>query len=68
MVVHFMDYLGFPFDGRVVTLRDKTVSKYYYKLYRKLKSCENVYIKYSIKGSHVGDGNFIYVKRVEKNI
>jgi hypothetical protein len=79
---NFMNYLGFTFDGQVVTLRDKTVSKYYYKLYRKLKtivknngvtkngrriSCENIYIKYSIKGVKVGDGNFItYVKRAEQ--
>lgn len=77
-----MNYLGFTFDGQVVTLRDKTISKYYYKLYRKLKtivknngvtkngrriSCENVYIKYSIKGAGQGDGNFIsYVKRAER--
>lgn len=79
---NFMNYLGFTFDGQVVTLRDKTISKYYYKLYRKLKnivknngvtkngrriSCENVYIKYSIKGAGQGDGNFIsYVKRAER--
>jgi len=68
----FINYLGFTFDGRTVTLRDKTVSKYYYRLYRKLKtivkrngntkkgkriSCKNVYLKYSIKGANVGDGS-----------
>jgi hypothetical protein len=79
---NFMNYLGFSFDGQVVTLRDKTVTKYYYKLYRKLKtivknngvtkrgrriSCENVYLRYSIKGAKIGDGNFItYVKRAEQ--
>ena len=77
-----INYLGFTFDGETVVLRDKTVSKYYYKLYRKLKtivknkgvtkkgrkiSCENIYLKYSIKGSKQGSGNFIsYVKRAEK--
>lgn len=77
-----MNYLGFTFDGQNVSLRDKTVSKHYYKLYRKLKtitknnavtekgrriSCANVYLKYSIKGSSLGDGNFItYVKRAER--
>ncbi|WP_127506681.1 reverse transcriptase/maturase family protein [Paenibacillus humicus] len=82
---NFINYLGFTFDGRAVTLRDKTVSKYYYRLYRKLKtivkrngitkkgkriSCENVYLKYSIKGANVGNGsrgNFItYVKKAER--
>ncbi|ASJ52491.1 hypothetical protein BP422_02375 [Brevibacillus formosus] len=78
----FMNYLGFTFDGQDVTLRDKTVSKYYYRLYRKIKtiiknngvtkkgkriSSKNVYLKYSIKGSKKGKGNFItYVKRVEQ--
>ena len=30
-----IDYLGFTFDGKVVTIRDKTITKYYYRLYRK---------------------------------
>ncbi|OAB33136.1 hypothetical protein PMSD_15600 [Paenibacillus macquariensis subsp. defensor] len=74
--------MGFTFDGKTIMIRDKTVSKYYYRLYRKLKtitknkgytkkgnriSSENVYLKYSIKGSRVGKGNFIsYVKRAER--
>lgn len=60
-----LDYLGFTFDGKEVIIRDKTTSKYYYRMYRKLKtivkcngvtkegnriSSENIYIKYSIKG------------------
>ena len=60
-----IDYLGFSFDGREVTIRDKTISKYYYRMYRKLKtivknkgytftgkriSCKNLYEKYSVKG------------------
>lgn len=32
-----LDYLGFTFDGKEVTLRDKTVSKYYYRMYHKAK-------------------------------
>lgn len=36
-----MDYLGFTFDGKEVTIRDKTVSKYYYRMYRKLKTIVN---------------------------
>jgi hypothetical protein len=77
-----LDYLGFSFDGQNVRLRDKTVSKYYYRMYRKIKtikrhdgvskngkriSCRNLYLKYSIKGAFVDNGNFItYVKRAEK--
>ena len=33
-----IDYLGFIFDGEKVTLRPKTVSKYYYRMYRKLRN------------------------------
>ena len=76
------DYLGFTFDGKVVVLRDKTLSKYYYRLYRKLKtiiksngrtkygnriSSRNLYEKYSVKGANIGKGNFIsYVRKAEK--
>lgn len=31
-----IDYLGFSFDGKVIFVRDKTISKYYYKMYRKI--------------------------------
>lgn len=34
----YIDYLGFIFDGKQVTLRPKTVSKYYYRMYRKLNN------------------------------
>lgn len=72
---NFINYLGFTFDGVEVTIREKTISKYYYRMYRKLKtikkrngyvnttriSCKNVYEKYSSKGAHIkgGKGNFI---------
>lgn len=67
-----IDYLGFTFDGEKVVLRDKTISKYYYRLYRKLKtierrngytpkgnriSCKNLYNKYSIKGAYLRDAD-----------
>lgn len=60
-----IDYLGFIFDGKEVTLRPKTVSKYYYRMYRKLNyivrskgvtkykrkiSYENLYRTYTQKG------------------
>ncbi len=60
-----LNYLGFSFDGKKVCLRAKTISKYYYKMYRKAKtisknggytshgikiSGKNLYERYSIKG------------------
>lgn len=76
-----LDYLGFSFDGKVVSIRDKTISKYYYRMYRKLKtiikndgytkngnkiSCRNLYLKYSYKGANTDKGNFItYIHRCE---
>ncbi len=60
-----IDYLGFLFDGKEVTLRQKTISKYYYRMYRKLNfivetggvtknnhkvSYENLYRTYTQKG------------------
>ena len=65
-IKNMLDFLGFSFDGREITLRDKTVSKYYHRLYRKAKtiidsngvtkknnriSAKNLYMKYSYKGS-----------------
>lgn len=61
-----INFLGFSFDGTEVAIRDKTVSKYYYRLYRKAKrivesdfispngnpiSCRNLYRLYSFKGA-----------------
>ena len=67
-----IDYLGFSFDGENITIRDKTISKYYYRLYRKIKtiekrqgytikgkriSCKNLYEHYSIKGAYLKGEN-----------
>ena len=67
-----IDYLGFSFDGERITIRDKTITKYYYRMYRKLKtivnskgytrrgnriSCQNLYEKYSVKGAWKRDVN-----------
>lgn len=61
-----IDFLGFTFNGKEITIRDKTLSKYYHRLYRKAGtiarhngftsegnriSCKNLYEKYSYKGS-----------------
>ena len=76
-----LNYLGFSFNGCKTTIRDKTISKYYYRLYRKIKtivkaggvtqkgnriSYRNLYLQYSEKGATLGKGNFLsYVKRAE---
>lgn len=61
----YLDYLGFTFDGKCVTLRDKTLSKYYYRMYHKAKLVRRWYLKtnrlltrdlyltYSSRGSHI---------------
>lgn len=79
---NILNYLGFSFDGKLVTIRDKTISKYYYRMHRKLrniKDCQGIsksgkkisnkilYEKYSIRGAFKDKGNFItYVKKAEK--
>lgn len=79
---NILNFLGFSFDGREVTIRDKTISKYYYRMYRKAStisdngfispagnkiSCRNLYDKYSVKGAKGEKGNFIsYVYRANK--
>ena len=34
----YISYLGFSFDGKYVRFRDKTLTKFFYKLYRKIDS------------------------------
>lgn len=74
-----INFLGFSFDGQKVSIRSKTVSKYYYRMYRKARniakiggrtldgkriSCRNLYMTYSRKGAKKGPGNFLtYVDR-----
>ena len=74
-----INFLGFTFDGDKVTLRAKTVSKYYYRMYRKAhaiannpgqKGKDHLYERYSERGARVVDqkkGNFFtYVQRADK--
>lgn len=77
-----LNYLGFTFDGKNIFIRDKTLTKYYYRMYKKIKcinrcnrvskkgnviSCSVLYDKYSIKQKENSKGNFIdYVRRAEK--
>ena len=76
-----INYLGFSFNGQKVTIRPKTVSKYYYRMYRKATSisdlggytlegkhisCKNLYCRYSERGANKKPGNFLtYVARAE---
>lgn len=74
-----INFLGFSFDGHKIRIRSKTVSKYYYRMYRKARniakmggytpdgkriSGENLYMTYSRKGAKKSPGNFFtYVNR-----
>ena len=77
----FINFLGFTFDGKVITIRSKTTSKYYYRMRRKAKTiyyqkkkrnkrkvgCKNLYIRYSERGSYGKKGNYLtYVRRASK--
>lgn len=74
-----INFLGFSFDGQKIRIRSKTVSKYYYRMYRKARNIakmggytpdgkritgNNLYMTYSRKGARKGPGNFLtYVNR-----
>lgn len=75
-----INYLGFCFDGTKVRIRDKSLSKYYYRVYKKIETIvrNNGYMKKGDKllkisnhnlyelYSNKGDSNFVtYNKRVE---
>ena len=70
----YLNFLGFIFDGEKVSLRAKTVSKYYQRMRKKAKtivtsggytkqgnhiSKKNLYRKYSVRGSTSQPGNFL---------
>lgn len=63
----FINFLGFTFDGRTVSVRTKTIGKYYSRMYKKIKtirkgkgftpdgkhiSAKNLYGLYSVRGAH----------------
>lgn len=63
----FVNFLGFTFDGKSVSVRTKTIGKYYSRMYKKAKtiasgkrytsngkriSTKNLYGLYSIRGAH----------------
>ena len=71
-----INFLGFTFDGLHVSVRSKTISKYYYRMYRKakaiaknpkLKGSDNLYRRYSVHGADANQGNFFtYIKHAEE--
>ncbi|MEG2610543.1 MAG: hypothetical protein RSA91_07800 [Bacilli bacterium] len=70
-----ISFLGFSFDGENIKIRDKTITKYNYKMIRKIgryKNGKNVTLnelfdKFTIQGTTKKRGNFIsYIKRAEK--
>lgn len=74
-----INFLGFTFDGTAITIRDKTTSKYYYRMGHKAKGVAHQYYRnkyykgadklyqlYSPNGQY-GKGNyFTYLSRVQK--
>ena len=73
-----VSFLGFSFDGSIIRLRDKTVSRYYGRLHRKIRTInyqrdknlpgggtKNLYKMFSKSG--VREGNFLtYVNRAKR--
>ena len=71
-----INFLGFVFDGKKVSVRAKTISKYYYRMYRKAKpiannpnneGADNLYRIYSQHGASAKPGNFFtYINHAEE--
>lgn len=77
-----LDYLGFVFDGKVVKMRDKSISKFYIKAYKLIKHAKKVkekkeltslpyrrsiYNLYTDMGNDLKKSNFIsYAKRAQE--
>lgn len=47
---NFISYLGFSFDGKYVKFRDKTLTKFFYKLYRKIDDMKKREYERILKG------------------
>ena len=71
-----IDYLGFNYDGKWVRIREKTIAKYYYRTYSKIKFInfnrrlnrqpqgkKNLYLTYSLKGTKIKKNFLTYVNR-----
>lgn len=62
---HAIDYLGFTFDGVDVSIKAKTIFKYYYRMYSKIKYIKRYWVKHG-KYS-IGTAN-LYNKYSAKNL
>ena len=74
-VPNIINFLGFSFDGIDIKIRNKTITKYNYKMIKNIKHYKNgknislkqIYNKFTFQGLNKKRGNFIsYVKRAEK--
>jgi hypothetical protein len=78
-----INFLGFSFDGCKVYLRAKTISKYYYRMYKKAKtitkshgytyrgnhiSNRNLYERYSQRGAHRPDKKGNFLTYIDRSI
>ena len=71
-----INFLGFSYDGKYISIRAKTVGKYYYRMNRKAKAiagnkdmvgADNLYKRYSERGATGKRGNFFtYINNAEK--
>lgn len=67
-----LNYLGFTFDGDKVKIVDRAITKYHYRMYKKIKGVKsnnginrygrkkgtrNLYLGYSVKGSRIRNRN-----------
>ena len=67
---NFVGYLGFSFDGKNIKFRDKTLTKFYYKLYRKIDEMiarENLRIEKGKKKHTKIDKHQIIKNAINKN-
>lgn len=69
-----INYLGFSFDGKKISIRDKTLSKYYYRMYRKVRAAKHWSFKkkrvqtkslYNLYSEHRNKEEFILKKSKE---
>lgn len=71
-----INFLGFSFDGKNVSVRAKTISKYYYRMNHKAKAiaknkefkgADKLYQRYSERGAFWKRGNFFtYINNAER--
>ena len=52
----FINFLGFTFDGKTVSIRAKTTAKYYHRMYKKAKTIRNSG-GYTPNGKHISAQN-----------